>query len=269
MRSRIAIVNGIELAYAIEGSGPPLVLIHGLACGRRMWFHQIRALRKAFTVITYDQRGHGQSAAPRDPTEYSGAHLTRDLVGLLDHLRISRSHIVGFSLGGGPALGIAASMPDRVSALVLAGVGSGADNVTLIPSVTRRWVSMANRDGMPALVEEMLRAEFFKTYAARSRRARCYMRALIASTPVHSLAFTLSEVLAKRRSLFRMTATLKSIHVPTLVLRGDMDNVCRASSKLLAQTIPRARRSIIQRAGHMVPLEAPGEFNQALLSFLT
>ena len=249
MQPRIANVNGIALSYTIEGQGPPLVLIHGLACGRRMWLHQVRALRDGFTVITYDQRGHGHSTAPNSPQDYSRPHLTRDLLGLLDHLGIDRCHLVGFSLGGGPAIGAAIANPDRVSGLVLAGVGSGADNVTLIPSVVRRWVSLANRSGMDELADEMLRSEFFKTYAGRSARDRCHMRALILATPLHGLVSILSEVLGKRRSVFRMVAALKRIRARTLVLRGERDNVCRASSKVLAASIPGASSSSFRKPG--------------------
>jgi 3-oxoadipate enol-lactonase len=268
MRPRIANINGVELAYSVEGCGPPVVLVHGLACGRRMWFQQIRALRANFTVITYDQRGHGRSTAPLDRQQYSSAHLAQDLLGLLDHIGIERCHVVGFSLGGGPALSLAIRRPERISALVLAGVGSGTDDVTLIPALVRRWVSLANQEGMPALSEEMLRSEFFKTYATLNQRARCYMRLLIMSTPLHGLVFTLSEVLAARRSLLRMRAALAGIHAPTLVIRGGKDNVCRASSKVLSSAIPEAVQSIIAHAGHMAPLEAPSNFNSLLLSFL-
>jgi pimeloyl-ACP methyl ester carboxylesterase len=111
------------------GMGEPVVLIHGLACGKRMWFHQIRALRERFRVIAYDQRGHGLTDAPADPKHYSPSHLVRDLSGLLDALGIAPASIVGFSLGGGPALGLAASAPHRISRLVLADIGAGADNM--------------------------------------------------------------------------------------------------------------------------------------------
>ena len=263
----LAPVNGIDLAYAVEGQGPALVLVHGLACGRRMWVHQVRHLCSDYTVITYDQRGHGRSGAPETAQGYSAAHLTRDLAGLIDHLGIARCHLVGFSLGGGPALALASSMPDRVASLVLADVGAGAESPFLLPSLARRWISLAERRGMSALADEMLRGEFFKTYADRSRRARCHMRALIESTPVHGLVFTLSEVLAKRKSLFRMTSVLRSIQVPTLVLRGEGDNVCRSATKLLSQTIPGAPGAVLQGAGHMAPLEAPAAFSEAARAF--
>jgi pimeloyl-ACP methyl ester carboxylesterase len=79
-------VGDIELAYRIAGRGKPVILVHGLACGQRMWFHQRRRLSDRHTVITYDQRGHGQSDAPDDPRRYSGAHLARDLAGIIDAL---------------------------------------------------------------------------------------------------------------------------------------------------------------------------------------
>jgi pimeloyl-ACP methyl ester carboxylesterase len=80
--------------------------------------------------------------------------------------------------------------------------------------------------------------------------------------------FTLSEVLAKRKSLFRMTGVLRSIQVPTLVLRGEQDNVCRSATKLWSETIPGARAAVIPRAGHMAPLEAPTAFSEAIRAFV-
>ncbi|MBM3573915.1 MAG: alpha/beta fold hydrolase [Alphaproteobacteria bacterium] len=120
--------NGIDIYYRDFGAGPPLVLAHGLACGWRMWWPQIRRLRGNRRVIVYDMRGHGRSGAPDDVDLYSTAHLGQNLVGLLDHLNISRADIVGFSMGGGPAIALALGQPDRVRRLVLADVGSGAEN---------------------------------------------------------------------------------------------------------------------------------------------
>jgi 3-oxoadipate enol-lactonase len=163
-------VNGIDIHYRVEGRGPVLVLVHGLACGRRMWFHQARALRSRFTVVTYDQRGHGLTSAPEDRRAYSPGHLSRDLAGLIDHLGIDTCHLVGFSLGGGPALALAAAQPKRVQRLVLADVGAGAENPAATQALVRRWLG-ARSGGAGTLADEMLRSEFFKTYANRSSRA--------------------------------------------------------------------------------------------------
>jgi pimeloyl-ACP methyl ester carboxylesterase len=259
-----------DLAVAVSdiGKGPPVVLLHGLACGQRMWFHQIRALKGCFRVIAYDQRGHGLTDAPPAATSYSAGHLARDLVGVLDALQIDRAAIVGFSLGGGPALALAASKPERVSRLVLADVGAGADDPVKIEALARRCVDLIRRGDVDELVCEMLRSELFKVYARRNLRRRNHMAALIRATPVDGLRFTLSQVLAKRKSLFRLTGILQSIQVPTLVMVGEHDYACSKAARLLAQAIPNATLKIVENSGHMAPLEQPAAFSAALLDFL-
>jgi len=230
------------------GTGEPVVLIHGLACGKRMWFHQMRALRGRYRVIAYDLRGHGLTDAPADPKDYSPSHLVRDLAALLDALGIARAAIVGFSLGGGPALGLAASAPHRVSRLVLADVGAGADDMWRSQWLARRWTELIDRRDIDELVCDMLRSEFFKRYAGRNQRSREYMAGLIRATPPVGLRHILTEILAKRKSLFRMTTVLGALQVPTLVMAGRHDNVCRVPAHLLADTIPNASFEWIDNA---------------------
>jgi len=261
-------VGDLNISVTDAGDGPPVVLLHGFACGKRMWLHQIRALKQRFRVIAYDQRGHGLTDAPATATRYSASLLARDLVGVLDALRIERAALVGFSLGGGPALALAASKPERVSHLVLADVGAGADDPIKLESMARRWGDLIGRGDIDELVCDMLRSELFKVYARRNLRRRNHMAALIRSTPIDGLRFTLSEVLAKRKSLFRLTGLLKSIRVPTLVMAGQLDYACSKAARLMAQTIPNATLKIIANSGHMAPLEQPAAFNAALLEFL-
>jgi pimeloyl-ACP methyl ester carboxylesterase len=261
-------VGNLAVAVSDVGTGPPVVLLHGLACGKRMWFHQIRALRSRFRVIAYDQRGHGLTDAPTNATDYSAAHLARDLVGVLDALKVERAAIVGFSLGGGPALALAASRPERISRLVLADVGAGADDPVKIEALARQWIALIDRGKIDELVCEMLRSELFKFYARRDRRRRDHIAALFRATPPMGLRFTLSEVLAKRKSLFRLAEPLKSVQVPTLVVVGEYDYVCSKTARLLAQTIPNASLKVIKGSGHMTPLEQPATFTAALREVL-
>lgn len=195
-RQSLVPVGDISVAVTQAGDGPPVVLLHGLACGKRMWFHQIRGLKDRFRVIAYDQRGHGGSSAPEDASRYSPKHLAQDLVGVLDALNLQRVHLVGFSMGGGPALSLAASMPDRVAGLVLANVGAGTEDPWKSQWLSRRWSGFARDDADGELVADMLRSEFFKRYANQSRRNRCYMAGLIRATPIAGLRNTFTEVVA-------------------------------------------------------------------------
>ena len=266
--SRRIRIADIELSYRVTGRGKPVIFVHGLACGQRMWFHQRRKLSDRYTVITYDQRGHGHSDAPDDASRYSGAHLTRDLAGMVDALDFDKVAIVGFSMGGGPALALAAARPERITHLVLADVGSGADDAWRIQWLARRWVDFAERTGWDDLLPDMLRSEFFKSYANRGSRYRRHMSGLIRSTPLVGLRHTLSQVLGQRKSLFRMHNTLQAIKVPTLVMLGQHDYICRNAARLLSENIPGAVLHRIEGAGHMSPLERPHQFSDRLATFL-
>jgi pimeloyl-ACP methyl ester carboxylesterase len=261
-------VNGIDLFYREFGAGPALVLAHGLACGWRMWWPQIERLRRDYRVVVYDMRGHGRSGAPDDPDAYSAALLGQDLAGLLDHLAIERCHVVGFSMGGGPAIALALGQPKRVARMVLADVGSGAENPWAVKRLAEVWSEHARLGGMDAMADNMLLGEFFKTYARRSKRAHRHMRALITQNPLHGICHILAGVLARRKPLFRMRGTLARIGVPTLVLAGEHDHVCHKAARLLASTIPGAVEARVPGAGHMTPLEAPDEFSRLVQGFI-
>ena len=205
-------VGNLSVAVDDAGDGPPVVLLHGLACGKRMWFHQIRALRRRFRVIAYDLRGHGQTDAPSAATDYSAALLARDLIGVLDALKIERAAIVGFSLGGGPALALAASKPERVSRLVLADVGAGADD-PIKTECDGAAMGLADRRKARSTNWSATCCAAICSSSTRgaTREAASTWPALIRATPLDGLRFTLSEVLAKRKSLFRLIGVLKSV----------------------------------------------------------
>lgn len=260
-------LDDIELAYRITGQGKPVILVHGLACGQRMWFHQRRKLSDRHTVITYDQRGHGHSDAPDDPSRYSGAHLARDLTGIVDALEYDKVAVVGFSMGGGPALALAMAKPDRITHLVLADVGSGADDAWRIQWLARRWVDFAERSGWDELLPDMLRSEFYKLYSNRGPRYRCHMAGLIRATPLIGLRHTLSQVLGQRKSLFRMRNALREIKIPTLIMLGQHDYICRNAARILSENIPGAVIHRVEGAGHMSPLERPNQFSDVLKAF--
>lgn len=107
----------MNLNYVVEGSGETLVFIHGLSDNLVYWEFLASNLKKDFQVLRIDLRGHGQSDLGED--EITMDSYVNDLVGLLDDLNISKSNIIGFSLGGAIALDFAIKYPERVSSLVL------------------------------------------------------------------------------------------------------------------------------------------------------
>jgi pimeloyl-ACP methyl ester carboxylesterase len=116
--------NGITLDVQVEGEGRPVLLIHGFPDTKRLWTKQVPVLRDAgFQVITYDQRGYGESDKPAEVEAYSIPFLAMDAVAILDHLGIERAHVVGHDWGAAVAWATATFAPERVDHLVAMSVG--------------------------------------------------------------------------------------------------------------------------------------------------
>ena len=124
-RSGVFDSKGIPIHYTVEGKGEPVVLIHGLYANARINWRTpgiIKALAKDYQVIAMDVRGHGASGKPKEEESY-GIELMEDVVRLLDHLKIQKAHLVGYSMGGMITMKLLTRHPDRVQSAVLGGMG--------------------------------------------------------------------------------------------------------------------------------------------------
>lgn len=125
--------NGVEIHYMISGKGEPVLLIHGLYSSAVLNWQApgiVAELAKSHQVIALDLPGHGRSDKPRDKDAY-GDQLVEDIVLLLDHLKLKKVHIVGYSLGGMIAGKLVAEHPDRVESVLLGGMGWFRDGSAL------------------------------------------------------------------------------------------------------------------------------------------
>ncbi|MGH9944696.1 MAG: alpha/beta fold hydrolase, partial [Pyrinomonadaceae bacterium] len=116
--------NGIRIRYRVWGQGPPVVLIHGFGESLESWDRGgvVRTLSPHFQVIAMDVRGHGRSDKPHDRRSY-GAEMSGDVVRLLRHLRITKAHVVGYSMGALVALDFAVLHQEHALSVVLGGAG--------------------------------------------------------------------------------------------------------------------------------------------------
>jgi 2-succinyl-6-hydroxy-2,4-cyclohexadiene-1-carboxylate synthase len=245
--------DGVELFYEESGSGPAIVLSHGFSATSAMWATQRRALESRYRCITWDMRGHGASASPADPHEYSAATTVSDLRQLLDHLEISKAVIGGLSLGGYMSLAFHLAFPDRVSALVICDAGPGYRNA----EARRRWNENAER---------WARDFEQKGLAALSERSREMQDGMRRHRSARGLALAARGMLAQRDS--SVIDHLPRIDVPTLVIVGDRDEPFLTPSRYMVEKIPGARLEVIADAGHAANLDQPERFNRALLAFL-
>ena len=158
--------NGVKIAYVVQGQGEPVILIHGwLASAGVNWVlpGTFALLAKDFQVIALDVRGHGLSGKPTQVEAY-GPELVEDIVRLLDHLKIEKAHLVGYSMGGIIALNFVAKHPDRVLSATLGGMGWLREE-----SLEQKFFAMSRTNGQPlalcfrslatlALTEEQLKS---------------------------------------------------------------------------------------------------------------
>ena len=245
--------NGIAIDYEDTGRGRAVVLSHGYSATRRMWAGQHEAFSDRYRVVSWDMRGHGQTASPDDPAQYSLELTVADKKALLDHLGIRRAVIGGLSLGGYVSLAFALAHPQMVEALVICDSGPGYRN----PEAREKWNERAR-----ARAAE-LEARDLEALGGRSREAR-------EATAFHRSAQGLAH--AARGMLLQKDAHvidgLPSIRVPTLAIVGDHDEPFIGACQYIAKKIPGARLEVIKDAGHSSNLDQPEAFNRVLRDFL-
>ncbi|MET9908386.1 alpha/beta fold hydrolase [Streptomyces sp. NPDC006476] len=251
-------VDGATLTYDDEGprdgEPTPLVFVHGWTANRHRWDHQMTHFADARRVIRLDLRGHGDSTGGGVRTI---AELARDVLALLDHLKVERAVLVGHSMGGMIAQTIALDHPERVERLVL------------VNSIGR----MAYSRGRGLLMAASTLVPFKLFVAANIQRAfapghpreeiRAHVKAS-ADTP-REVVMTLYGAMRA----FDVLDRAGEIQAPTLMIHGYHDIQLPVRQMLrMAKAYPDVVVRIID-AGHELPVERPAELTTALDRFLT
>ncbi|MBI1210860.1 MAG: alpha/beta fold hydrolase [Alphaproteobacteria bacterium] len=239
--------TGLRLAYDIEGEGPPIVLIHGFASSRATnwrstsWY---RALTEAGRqVIGLDVRGHGESDKPHDPAAYDEGELERDVVRLLDHLRIERADVMGYSMGGFIALRLLAEQPQRLNKLVIAGVG---ENYYRRTSASGDKIAAGLRAPSSRDVNDAV-ARQFRVFAEHGK----------------------NDLEALALCMLRPRVTITSFPdagVPVLIVVGSTDSIA-GDPKVLGEHVPNAHVVIVPNRDHMLTV-GDKAYKEAVIAFL-
>lgn len=261
-------VGDICLAYDSAGAGSPIVFVHAYPMNRAIWEPQVTAFATTQRVITVDLRGFGESDAPNDPTAYGRERSVSDLIGLLDVLGIDKATFCGLSMGGNLSLHVGLNHPDRVNALAIVDTGAGSEDPEAFATTVTAWAVAAERHGIAGFSETIMANPIFAAYAERGAQERRFMEDRIRANTAHGVALTARKVLAPRLPVYKLTARLQEMNIPTLVVVGAEDTACLAPSRHLADTIPGASLATIPAAGHFNNLEAPTRFNEVLGEFL-
>jgi len=250
----------LALRYETEGDGPPVVFIHGLGATSNVWHAQRAALSKYFRVIVYDRSGCGRSPATSEGYSIDG--WADELAGLLDHLAIATTVVVGHSLGSMIAQRFAGKYPTRTRALVLAG-----GEAVLTPEgkdILTERAQMIRSDGLTAAVDPWLAGVLSAATRAANPALAGLLRAMFLAYDDASYA---QQCLALRDGDVR--GDHARITCPTMLIIGDQDPVTPLSwQQQIAAGIVGSSIRIVADTAHMTMLESAAVFNTALLEFL-
>jgi pimeloyl-ACP methyl ester carboxylesterase len=255
-------VREIEMAYEMEGSGAPLVLLHGFPFNRSMWSEQIEALSTNHRVITPDLRGHGETTATGDLATME--EMALDVAALLDKLDIHRIILGGLSMGGYVSLAFYRRFPLRVRALILADTRAQGD--TEEARATReQQAQKALQEGMDGIADAMLPKLLAPQTLSERPEIVERVRKMMTSTDPAGAAAALRGMAVRNDQ----TNFLARILAPTLILVGSEDPITPPKdSEVMRREIRGSRLEVIEGASHVSNLERPNQFNHALKDFL-
>jgi len=259
-----ATVNGVELYYKVEGETDreTVLLISPLGGDAGFWARQTQELSRHFRTITFDNRGAGVSSKCNG--ECSTELLADDAIALLDHLNITRTHVIGLAMGGLIAQHIALKRPDLVSSLVLVASYARADDH--IQNVTRQWRNIAMAQGMETLFDSCLEWLFSEQYIKDNDGELDKLKTFYRLTLQDPLSFT-SQSLAGVTHDSR--ATLSQIQCPTLIIHGGADRLVSLEfARELNEEMPDSRLLVLEHAPHFLIWEYASRFNEEVISFL-
>lgn len=252
--------DGVAIHWEASGRGPALVFLHDGLTHAGVWDDLFAELAQDHRVLRYDRRGYGQSGEPQERYSPLG-----DLTAVMDAAGVARATLVGAAWGGGLALAFALAHPVRVEALVLVGA--------MIPGYgfSEHFTSRGFRNTAPLLDEKPDRAlerwvEDPWILAPTNRGARKRLRALLEPYFEKQMALRPDLIELPEPNLL---PHLPDVRVPALILIGESDIAdMHAHAGVLDARLPDARRVVLPRAGHLVPLERPEELARQIRSFL-
>lgn len=254
------LIHGHQTSFTDEGTGQALLFVHGFPLNRDCWSNQVDAFKHRNRVVAPDLRGFGASQSRAGAVSMD--LFASDLFTLCQHLKTGPVILVGHSMGGYIALAFAKAFPLFLRGLVLVGTRAGAD----AREVAEARIATANkvqREGIASVVDAMAPKMLASNGSGQGLERA--VRELMWSSSAEGVAGALLGMAERpdRRE------QLAEIRVPTLVLAGAEDSTIPTSeSAALAEGIPGSKLVIIPKAGHLVAMEQPTAFNDALGAWL-
>lgn len=261
------ILDGARIYYETAGQGDAVLFAHAGFIDSRMWDAQFEYFARCYQVIRFDMRGYGRSDPAQEPVV-----RRKEIYSLMKHLGIPKAALVGCSMSGATVLDLALEHPDMAQALILVSTAPGGFEMQgepppglmeMFSALQQNDLQRASELQIQIWVDGMFRKPEQVDPLVRQRAAEMNRIAVANQTflkvdmqPVHPL-----DPPAANR--------LKEVRVPTLVIAGALDHpeILRAAN-FMAQEVPSTKTCIFPNSAHMLNMEQPEAFNQAVFDFL-
>jgi pimeloyl-ACP methyl ester carboxylesterase len=253
-------VYGLRIHYREAGSGPVVLLLHGLADNVHVWDEDVAPLAKRHRVVALDLPGFGDSDKPL--VEYRPRTLADFVEGFLDARHIGRASLVGNSLGGFVAALIAIDRPERVDRLVLVDAAGYADLARALGPKALRALRLSTRDDLRYLTP----LTFVDPRYASDKAIDASFAERMRAGDGYAVGRIVDSLVRGDDALDRQLA---HIHAPTLVVWGEADRLIPLSyARRFAHDIAGAHLVVLPKCGHMPQVECAPAFTKALAAFL-
>ena len=252
--------NGCPIHVEIEGpeNKPVLMLSNSLGTTLHMWDGQVAALTQHFRLVRYDRRGHGKSGVPAGP--YTMEMLGRDVLAILDALKIDKVNWCGLSMGGMVGMWLGANAPARIDRLILSNTAAYfADK-----EIWNGRIKTVRENGLASIVPGTMERWFTKDFREREPKTMQWMSEMFLTTKPEGY---IANGEAVRDMDHR--EIIKQITAPTLVIAGRHDPATTVEAgEFIRSRIPRASMTVLD-AAHIANVEQPHDYADAVLGFLT
>ena len=261
--------QGARLYFEETGTGHPIVFVHEFGADHREWEQQVQFFSREYRCITFAARGYPPSDVPGDGALYGQDFAVADILAVMDHLGLPRAHVVGLSMGAFATLLFGIRHPERASALVVAGVGTGSNLAELetFRAAQPERAAALRTQGWPALAEEAAHSPTRIQLKHKNPRGWAEYVAHLRGHSSEGSAMTQAHYQGRRDPVHAWEAALGVMHVPTLLAVGDEDAPCIEPNIFLKRTLPNAGLWMHPRTGHAINLEEPAAFNAAVAEF--
>ncbi len=279
IQQEILSVNGTELFVNIMGEGEPLIVLHGgPGLSHDYFLPHLEPLSNHMKLILFDQRGMGRSSVDLDSTSFSMELIIEDIEALRQKLGLNSIHLMGHSWGGIVAMHYAVNYPQNLSSLILCNsMPASPDFDEQLGKNFQQTFERQNMEDLEPLQKKIDAGN--RDIAVQERYVQLHFRPSFYDTSdVNKLQLNLSDSFFKTEELLPYLASheeprslipeLKSVHVPALIIRGEIEVIPVESDRKLEEILKNGKLISIDKAGHFPFVEKPEEFRELIINFV-